>query len=332
MIINKIARKVKAYFGGLCALPIRIKIQNSPSPLDIKTYDGGNQCLHPSCLYFKEGWNGYKFWLVVTPYKEMNEAIENPCIYVSNDGVHFSVCPTANPLDNITLSSECEYNSDPELVYNPDLNRVECWWRRVQTNKYPEKEGRNAEILYRSYTTDGKLWSPRERMYKYQNQIEATRGFISPSIVYAEGVYHIWVSSSQTSNSKERKIVCYRYVEGEQLELVASYKPSHSLSHITVLYEENQFKIVGFDVSRKGFPYVLYSIDCNNNLCYNGMLLRQGRKDSWDGSRLYRPNLTKVDNEYWLYYSAYQEKPSGNCHVGLLRFKKWEELLKCFIQ
>lgn len=38
-----------------------------------------------------------------TPYKDMNDAIENPCVYVSEDGEHFDPLDGANPLDEIFL-------------------------------------------------------------------------------------------------------------------------------------------------------------------------------------------------------------------------------------
>ena len=332
MITKRIYRKVRSLIQDTFTFPLRIKTLNASTPLDIKTYDGGNQCLHPSCLYFSEGWNGYKFWFVITPYKEMNEAIENPCIYGSNDGVNFTPCPNANPLDDIILPSECEYNSDPELVYNPNLNRIECWWRRVQTSKYPTESERNIEILYRSFTTDGINWSAKECMLKYTNSIDATRGLISPSIMYDNGTYDLWASSSRNENSTDRLLIHYSYKEGEEVKQVAEYKPKHSLSHICTLKESDKTIIVGFDVNQKGFPYMLYEIGKDNQLLCKGTILRQGFKNSWDGSRLYRPHIVKVESEYWLYYSAYQEKPSGNCHVGLLRFKNWIELSKCFLQ
>lgn len=332
MTIKRLIRKVKNTVFDAISLPLRVKVKNAKTPLDIKTYDGGNQCLHPSCLYFTNGWNGFKFWLVVTPYKNMNESIENPCIYTSNDGEHFNSCQTANPLDDIELSSEYEYNSDPELVYNSDLDRIECWWRRVQTSKYPNKEERNVEILYRSYTVDGTSWSAKERMYVFHNSIDATRGAISPSIIYEDGVYNIWVSSSRTTDSNLRNIVHIQCTDGGQAKEIDTYTPKHSLSHITVLKEEGITRIVGFDVSQKGFPYVLYTIDSDFNMKFEGVLLKKGQKSSWDSSRLYRPYILEVDNQYWLYYSAYQEKPNGNCHIGLLKFSDWNDLLRCFIQ
>lgn len=162
MTIKQFFFKVRHRLIRIKNTPICFKKLNAKSPLNLETYDGGNEGLHPSCLYFKEGWNGYKFLFVFTPYKGMNDAIENPCMYVSQDGENFESLEGANPLDDIMLPKEQEYNSDPELVYNSDLNRIECWWRRVQRDKYPTDDGKNREIIYRRFTYDGRTWSEKE--------------------------------------------------------------------------------------------------------------------------------------------------------------------------
>ena len=156
-IVGIVAVNRKWNSGNLC-----LWNANASKPLDIPTYDGGNQGLHPSCLYFKNGWGGHLFWFVFTPYKDRDDAIENPCIYYSDDGINFTPIQGAYPIDDIQYSKEEEYNSDPEFVYNPDTNEIECWWRRVQTNLYPGEQGRNLEILYRSRSDDGIHWTEKE--------------------------------------------------------------------------------------------------------------------------------------------------------------------------
>ena len=70
-VISKFVRKIQRVKNA----KICFRKLNAQEPLDLKTYDGGNEGLHPSCLYFSNGWNGYNFWFVFTPYKDMNDAI-----------------------------------------------------------------------------------------------------------------------------------------------------------------------------------------------------------------------------------------------------------------
>ena len=195
MTIKQFFFKIRHRLIRIKNTPICFKKLNAKSPLNLETYDGGNEGLHPSCLYFNEGWNGDKFWFVFTPYKGMNDAIENPCIYVSQDGENFESLEGANPLDDIMLPKEQEYNSDPELGYNSDLKRIECWWRRVQRDKYPADDGKNREIIYRRFTYNGRTWSEKEVMLDLKNPFDETRLCISPALIYEDGIYRMWCSS-----------------------------------------------------------------------------------------------------------------------------------------
>ena len=65
-------------------------------PLDIKTFDGSGSLTHPSILFFENGYNKYRFWMVFTPYDNNNVQLENPCIVVSNDGIHFEKLKGSN--------------------------------------------------------------------------------------------------------------------------------------------------------------------------------------------------------------------------------------------
>lgn len=56
----------------------------------IPTYDGSYQLTHPKVLFFKNGWNGYHYWMSMTPYPREADIYENPSIVVSNDGISWS--------------------------------------------------------------------------------------------------------------------------------------------------------------------------------------------------------------------------------------------------
>ena len=49
--------------------------------LNIETYLAGqDQPTYPSVIGFDNKWNGYRFWMVYTPYPEANGEEENPSI------------------------------------------------------------------------------------------------------------------------------------------------------------------------------------------------------------------------------------------------------------
>lgn len=335
MTIKQFFFKVRHRLIRIKNTPICFKKLNAKSPLSLETYDGGNEGLHPSCLYFKEGWNGYKFWFVFTPYKGMNDAIENPCIYVSQDGENFESLEGANPLDDIMLPKEQEYNSDPELVYNSDLKRIECWWRRVQRDKYPTDDGKNREIIYRRFTYDGRTWSEKEVMLNLKNPFDETRLCISPALIYEDGIYRMWCSSAEDFEGKYRTINYYEMIDGDMMELKSKHHlKKGTISHLDVIHENSKYWLIGNEVLIEGNPLKLYSFvsPVNDEYKYEGVVLTRGRRGQWDDRVTYRPSVVKVDNSLCLYYSAYGSNPITSNHVGLIRFKDWNDMLKCFVK
>lgn len=335
MTIKQFFFKVRHRLIRIKNTPICFKKLNAKSPLNLETYDGGNEGLHPSCLYFKEGWNGYKFWFVFTPYKGMNDAIENPCMYVSQDGENFAPLEGANPLDDIILPKEQEYNSDPELVYNSDLNRIECWWRRVQRDKYPTDDGKNREIIYRRFTYDGRIWSEKEVMLNLKNPFDETRLCISPALIYEDGIYRMWCSSAEDFEGKYRTINYYEMIDGGMMELKSKHHlKKGTISHLDVIHENSKYWLIGNEVLIEGNPLKLYSFvsPVNDEYKYEGVVLTRGRRGQWDDRVTYRPSVVKVDNSLCLYYSAYGSNPITSNHVGLIRFKDWNDMLKCFVK
>ena len=333
MTIKQFFFKVRHRLIRIKNTPICFKKLNAKSPLNLETYDGGNEGLHPSCLYFKEGWNGYKFWFVFTPYKGMNDAIENPCIYVSQDGENFESLEGANPLDDIMLPKEQEYNSAPELVYNSDLKRIECWWRRVQRDKYPTDDGKNREIIYRRFTYDGRTWSEKEVMLNLKNPFDETRLCISPALIYEDGIYRMWCSTAEDFEGKYRTINYYEMIDGDMMELKSKHALSKGiLSHIDVVKDDGKYWLVGNDVSVDGFPLRLYSFVSpdEKDYKYEGILLSHGKRGRWDDRVIYRPSAVWANQKLWLYYSAYGTNPNTSNHVGLIKVQNWKELLKCF--
>lgn len=291
--------------------------KNANHPLRIKTYDGGNQGLHPKVLYFRDGFAGWRYWLVFSPYKNQNEAIENPCIYVSQNGVNWDV-PNGltNPIDDIQNVS-IEYNSDPHLVYNNMTNEIECWWRWVGRGTHPTKP--YTEIIYRRTSKDGINWSDKELSFEWNNTENSTRAVISPSIIFEDGIYKMWASHSLDVDGTIRPIGYWEstdantWVKIRNIDL-GTVRPSH----LDVVKWKDKYRMIVFDVNQGGYPYYyLESID--GNIWTNPVkVLEVGNQGTWDSAALYRPSLCVVDGWMRLYYSAYSTNKT--CYLGLIIF------------
>ncbi|MDD5360690.1 MAG: T9SS type A sorting domain-containing protein [Ignavibacteria bacterium] len=85
--------------------------------INIKTYDGTNQAVHPDVI---KG-HGGKYIMVFTPFPFSTDDFENPSVLESNDGVEFTEIPgSKKPLIDMPhppAGFSRAYNNDPDVYY-----------------------------------------------------------------------------------------------------------------------------------------------------------------------------------------------------------------------
>ena len=69
-------------------------LKNAESHLNIPTSDGAGQCNHPSVIDFLSEyqlpeWNGYRYWMAMTPYPNSDATKECPNLVASHDGINW---------------------------------------------------------------------------------------------------------------------------------------------------------------------------------------------------------------------------------------------------
>lgn len=142
-----------------------------PTALTVPTYVvADDQLVHPSVVYVDGGWNGYAYWMAMTPYSGAASTTENPSILCSNDGrVWAPPAGVTNPL--VAHPGGTHYNSDPYLFFLPD-GRM-CIYYRAQLGTTME---------HRFITSkDGTTWAA------YTSGLSLTRSsedLLSPSIIW----------------------------------------------------------------------------------------------------------------------------------------------------
>jgi hypothetical protein len=143
--------------------------------LDPDTYDGSRQTVHPDIARTPHGWSKLRQHLALTPYPAGNALVENPSIFASKDGVHWSVQPgVSNPIVRPTAG----ILSDPDLVYVPETNELWMYYRQAATQ--------NTILLTRS--SDGIHWGPSVVVARAPNH-----EIISPAVVHrASGEWLMW--------------------------------------------------------------------------------------------------------------------------------------------
>ena len=120
-------------------------------PLALDTYEGSGQVVHPDVVTQLGTWR-LPMWLAVTPYPGGDPHFENPSIFESANGRHWRV---PEGLANPVALPGTGYLSDPDLVFDPDENRLRMYYRQVLG-------GTNDILLTRS--DDGIHWSAPEHV------------------------------------------------------------------------------------------------------------------------------------------------------------------------
>ncbi|AHG87639.1 hypothetical protein J421_0102 [Gemmatirosa kalamazoonensis] len=144
-----------------------------PVELTTPTYENSGESVHPDVVEFPREWNGWRYWLTMTPYPKSDYHVENPSILVSGDGVHLQVPQgLTNPVIRRRGHAK-DYNSDPELVYNPESNRLLLFYRFVD---------RRTNTILVSSSIDGVTWRPEPKAFWAR-----THSAVSPTVSLRAG-------------------------------------------------------------------------------------------------------------------------------------------------
>lgn len=285
------------------------------TPLRLRTFDGSDQPYHPSVLFFSKGWNGYKYWMVETPYpiggKPYKDRWECPEIHVSQDGIHWNAVEN-NPIDDLTEEQiqNKDFFSDPHLVFVND--HIECFYRYSQR----QRKGFHTYLL-RKCSTDGKNWSDREILADlYADDVIATLGDMvrSQAVLYENGLYAMWYVDNV--DPKGEKSVCfaksidgYHWSERVKCQLVGHpIEPWHL--DVNRIDGELYLTIYGFN------NITLWKEIENNVFQFVKVVLETSNKfGSFYSDGLYRTSLIKDEESCKLYFSAFDEYTTS---IGLM--------------
>lgn len=155
---------------------------NTPTALAIPTYDGSGQTVHPDVVDMGAGktWNGWRYWLAITPYPGGDATKENPSILVSADGAAWQT-PTGltNPVAPAPAgASSTKHNADPDLII---VDATAYLFYTFRDDSVPVYE------VHARTSTDGVTWSAAAVVLS-----SASLGFASPCVYLLDGVWHMW--------------------------------------------------------------------------------------------------------------------------------------------
>ena len=134
-------------------------------PLDIATYDGTRQVVHPDFVAAPAGLFGRPFHLAITPYPYGNPAFENPSFFESTRRSTWSL---ADGAPNPVVQPQDGYLSDPDVVLVPETGELWMYYRQVTT----------VNTIHLMRSRDGVTWSEPVTVLRAPNH-----QVVSPSVI-----------------------------------------------------------------------------------------------------------------------------------------------------
>ena len=313
--------KIDASFGNqLADSRFTNFAKSTDNPLSIPNY-GANGAVHPDVIYFANGMDGYKFWMVYTPYPPDDP--ERPCIVRSNDGVTWVDTGIVNPVVN----GGGKNNADPAMIYVPALGR---WFMA-----YDQYFDSNTQVTPNlAYSTDGKTWTINGAIidgsasYEKNDQGKAWCG--TPTLLYEDGWFYIWYDCpGGTATETHIALAKFQWdnvnneitgVERNSVNPVL-YPPQDSefeagsWSHIDVSFYNGVYYMYIVRTMRGTTDYELALFTSTDKVSWTnqGKVLARGTSGQWDDKDIYRSSpvtdgtgtLVLFDGQIRLIYSAF---------------------------
>ena len=289
---RKLLKYLADYYGiTLVSEPGLVSCSNSDNYLVTPTYDESGQAMHPRVVYIPAGWNGYKYWMSMSPYPDANATIENPSILVSNDKITWTVPPgLTNPID---ARPEGYYNSDPDLILGQD-NIMYLYWRDSSANPVP---------LYVSSSSDGITWSAPGTI-----TFDPAVSVMSPSILYDGSQYRMYecvsfgYHTSATPNGTFASKTTCAFTNGLPAGKI--------LWHISVEKVASEYRalVCVCDSATNGAHPMLYLAISSDgvNFQIGASPLIPLSASGWDSSGIYRASAIWDGSRADIWYSAFK--------------------------
>ena len=272
--------------------------------LNINTYAAGkDQPTHPAVISFDKKWNGFKYWMVYTPYPEANGEEENPSIAVSNDLYKWETpYGMVNPIaDN--EETGCAELKDAHILYRNDLDRIEIWYLgRVSKNLGGDGETLK---LFRKYSYDGISWSE----YEIMDDVE----YLSPSIRWNGSQYQMWSIGFDTYDTSGT-FVYQESSDGKKwtspIQCSIEYNTQElEVWHGAVSYDENTKKYIFVYIRSGSNSQTIEVCESEDGINFvNSRTIVENDKSTLR-KRFYRPCLLieKEGTKYHLFYGVITE-------------------------
>jgi hypothetical protein len=162
--------------------------------LQLSTYDGLGEVVHPDVVRVPRGWAAARRFLAITPYPDGDTKHELPSVYASGDPMQWDA---PEGLENPVIRPKRGYLSDPDILFEPQKNELWMYFRHV----------RRRNSIYLTTSPDGQHWTRPQGIIRAPNH-----QIVSPSVVRVSATnWHMWaVNAGPIGCKAERTTVEHR--------------------------------------------------------------------------------------------------------------------------
>lgn len=248
------------------------------SLLDIPTYDGSGQAVHPDVLYCQSGRLGHFFYMAMTPYPNGNSQFENPCILVSEDGVGFR--EEREGLNPLVHCPPYDHNCDPDLTFTEQTGMFYLYY--LETMR-PDSQN---VVLIKS--RDAINWG-KERVIHYD--LESGDDFIvSPAVLKVGSEYYMFFVNLSLAGHPIQFLISddgIRWEKDSTYGISAAYPDGLIPWHIDVFAGKAQYLMLCCGPNDDLNLYLAASTDLRNWQFAEEPVLRHSM-DLYDSVAIYR--------------------------------------------
>lgn len=273
-------------------------------PTNIEAFPGNEEVVHPSIVNCGVLWNGYQYWMAITPYPNNNDAYENPSIYCSSDGITWiNPAGISNPIIPKPATS---HNADTNLIL--DDNTLYCTYCDGSDNK-----------IKITSSSDGITWSAPVILIGASNSYSIS-SIICPSIVKVGSTYYLYHIGSIVSNANNWINKISRWSATSITGPYTDIKDVHfervdnlDWNHNSVRYHNGRYYLMAATTIRTvntegDFIYIGVSDDGLHFKRTDTPLIT---KTITAEGALYLPSFALIGDQTYVYYSAVRGTPSG---------------------
>lgn len=275
---------------------------HKPVLLNLATSDGSGQACHPDVVHIPGGFGvkNWTYWMACTPYPYGDFRYENPEVFVSYDGLHWTVPDgLRNPLVQ-KPGNAIDHNSDPDIVYHG--NELWLFYRETLRSKIPAENR-----IYVMKSADGVRWSrPVEVLSEKTGE-----QLLSPAVLHDGNSFRMWTVEV---HGGKLKLMHRRSTDGmswsgppEATNITGMEKGRHPW-HIDVIQEAGGLSAVLVSCTKfGGSGSRIHYAHSDDGLEWFAEPFMFDQVYEFEASLQYRGSLRKVDDgkeEYELWYSA----------------------------